>query len=81
MFDIVDDNMSVDNTCFNCHSHNGQGKSNGPLKDWYGQKPMSDKLEAIYDVFVGDSGTLPACHPEGQKPASSYLWQERLDLR
>jgi hypothetical protein len=58
--DITDDNIPVDNTCFSCHSKNGQGKSAPSLMDWYNQKPMSDKLAQIFDVFTGDMGQLPA---------------------
>jgi len=58
-FDVADDNLSIDSVCFNCHSHNGQGKTNGDKVDWYGQQPITDTLEGIYDLFVGDSGTLP----------------------
>ena len=70
IFDVVDDNLSIDNICLNCHCNNGQGKKLRPLSDWYGQQPMSDKLESIYDVFVGDSGALPASLHRA-KPASS----------
>lgn len=59
-FDLVDDNLSVDSICFSCHSKNGQGKGSGENLDWYGQQGMSTMLEDIYDIFVGDSGTLPA---------------------
>ncbi|MBK5276770.1 MAG: hypothetical protein JJE30_17210 [Desulfuromonadales bacterium] len=59
-FDVADDNLPVDNVCFSCHSKNGQGKVRGANLDWYGQEPMSTMLENIYDIFVGDSGTLPA---------------------
>jgi hypothetical protein len=59
-FDIADDNISVDSTCFSCHSKNGQEKNRGANLDWYGQKPMSSMLEDIYNMFVGDSGLMPA---------------------
>lgn len=59
MIDIADDNMSVDTTCFACHSQAGQDKPAGYVnKDWYGQQPMKAPLEGIKDLFVGDSGTL-----------------------
>ena len=59
-FDVVDDNLPIDNVCFGCHSKNGEEKGNGANLDWYGQKSMSNTLEGIFDIFTGDSGNLPA---------------------
>ena len=60
MIDIADDNISVDDTCFSCHSLAGQDKPAGfSGMDWYNQQPMKEALEGIRDLFVGDSGTLP----------------------
>ncbi|HBA89823.1 MAG TPA: hypothetical protein DCZ75_18085 [Geobacter sp.] len=59
MIDIADDNISVDDTCFACHSRAGQDKPAANVRtDWYNAQPMKDSLEGIKDLFVGDSGSL-----------------------
>jgi len=47
----------VEEICFNCHSKNTEGYKSYANKDFYNATDMSNRLEGMYSLFVGDKGT------------------------
>jgi predicted CxxxxCH...CXXCH cytochrome family protein len=57
-FEITRNITSADEVCFNCHSVPADGFKSTTGKDYYGTSDLSAKMEAMYGLFIGDSGSL-----------------------
>ena len=73
VMDIAQFPVSHDNICFSCHSQNGQEKSNGAGKDWYGVQPMKPEIESIKNLFIADQGVTTATDSGGTNDAPMVI--------
>jgi|GEM_PF-1574593 predicted CxxxxCH...CXXCH cytochrome family protein len=58
IFEIVKNITPIEEVCFNCHSQPANGFKPYDGVDFYNAVAMSDKLEGMYDLFIGDNGKV-----------------------